>query len=1191
MGAAAAGENDFDLDDVDLASLDPDLMTHRPADGIALPPRPAADFGEYAGEAANGSNPRPPNAPPEEQDEEEEEEAAGAGGASEEIRRALLSRTSSALSGDDYAKVVKEWSRPDISVAGFFAAAPNLCFQQIDIDYTVGRPWEHLHPELRQSRAQSAIIRMYGVTATGQSVLAHVHGFEPYFFIDCPPGFESGPLEELLRCINAACAVPESKTHPHSHPSAGRGPGAAAPPLSAASNPVLRIERHVKQSIMYYRLQKPTTFLKVVTALPKNVPTVKGVLSKGITLPGNRRAKFTTYESDVLFVLRFMIDLSVVGGNWIELPAPKFKVRTTAQKQSSSQIEVDVFCDDVISHSPFSGEWQASMAPLRILSFDIECAGRKGVFPEPEIDPVIQIACVVSTYGKSLEEPLVEIIFTLNSCSPIAGKHVVCCPTEGQLLLNFRDFFDRVDPDIVTGYNIMNFDWPYLIQRAKFLAPSGGSKGGGGAGQSGNCELFPYFSRIVGNESRLKDTRFSSKAYGTRESHEVNMEGRVNIDVMQVVQRDHKLSSYSLNAVSAHFLKEQKEDVHHSIITDLQNGNSDTRRRLAVYCLKDAFLPLRLLQCLMIVPNYTEMARVTGVPIPFLLSRGQQIKVISQLLRKTRSKDLLVPTVSGSSGGGNGGASDEVGYEGATVIEPKRGFYDEPIATLDFASLYPSIMMAHNLCYSTLVPPADVPKLSPESYTKCPSGDVFVKAHVQKGILPEILEELLGARKRAKSDLKTATDPMTRAVLDGRQLALKVSANSVYGFTGATVGKLPCLEISASVTAFGREMIDMTKSAVEGHYPNAVVVYGDTDSVMVKFGVPIEKDEFATDDDRRRAALQRAMALGKEAADYVSGKFIRPIRLEFEKVYFPFLLINKKRYAGLLWTNPDRYDKMDAKGLEMVRRDNCALVRDVVNTVLHKILIERSISDAQQFVKNVISDLLRNKLDISALVITKALSKSGENYVGKQAHVELAERMRKRDAGSAPSIGDRVPYVMIQGAKGAKGYEKAEDPIYVLENNIPIDTEYYLEHQLAQPLIRIFEGVMDRPESLLVGEHTRTISVPTPSSSAGGGIMKFAVKKITCLGCKTPLKDQEAAVGAVCANCKGREPEIYSKALLQVREGEQLFSQLWTRCQRCQGSLHMDVLCTNRDCPIFYMRRKVQKDLQDSQKTLDRFVW
>lgn len=436
----------------------------------------------------------------------------------------------------------------------------------------------------------------------------------------------------------------------------------------------------------------------------------------------------------------------------------------------------------------------------------------------------------------------------------------------------------------------------------------------------------------------------------------------------------------------------------------------------------------------MVIINHIEMARVTGVPLDFLLSRGQQIKVMSMLLRKCKPAGLLVPTLPRQGAGGPAG--EEETFEGATVIEPVKGFYDEPIATLDFASLYPSIMMAHNLCYSTLLANDDVKagRLPADSYEKTPDEEIyFVKSTVQKGVLPQILEELLAARKRAKTDMAKATDPFVVAVQNGRQLALKISANSVYGFTGATVGQLPCLAISSTVTGYGRTMIDATKRAVEARYTtangypaDAHVVYGDTDSVMVRFGVP---------------DVPTAMKLGAEAAKEVTKLFPPPIKLEFEKVYYPYLLMNKKRYAGLYWSRPDKWDKMDTKGIETVRRDNCALVRRVVDTVLQLVLIEHSVDRAIGYVKGVIADLLQDRIDLSMLVITKALGKSAssDDYAAKQAHVELAERMRKRDPGSAPAVGDRVPYVIIEAAKGTPAYEKSEDPIYVLENNIPID--------------------------------------------------------------------------------------------------------------------------------------------------------
>ncbi|MBX9692185.1 MAG: hypothetical protein K2Z81_07370, partial [Cyanobacteria bacterium] len=364
--------------------------------------------------------------------------------------------------------------------------------------------------------------------------------------------------------------------------------------------------------------------------------------------------------------------------------------------------------------------------------------------------PVIQIASIVTVHGEA--QPRLRSVFTLRSCAPIVGAEVQSFENEQDMLMAWANFVQSVDPDMVIGYNICNFDFGYLIDRASAL----------------RLPRFPFLGRLLDCPTKATDTFFSSKAYGTRESKTYNLDGRIIFDVLQVMQRDYKLRSYSLNSVSAHFLGEQKEDVPHNIISDLFDGNEETRRRLAVYCLKDAYLPQRLVDRLMCLFNYTEMARVTGIPFNYILSRGQQVKVVSQLYRKAAEEGYLIPALKTE--------VTEEQYEGATVIEPVKGYYDVPIATLDFASLYPSIMMAHNLCYTTLIEPSSISSLglSPDEYIKTPSGDLFVKPSIRKGILPIILEDLISARKRAKAELKNEKDPSRRAVLDGRQLALKV---------------------------------------------------------------------------------------------------------------------------------------------------------------------------------------------------------------------------------------------------------------------------------------------------------------------------------------------------------------------------------------------------------------------------------
>ncbi|KAF2816916.1 DNA polymerase delta catalytic subunit [Mytilinidion resinicola] len=1012
----------------------------------------------------------------------------------------------------------QQWERPGLG--DFDEKKDNLCFQQIDA-------------EEGTLNGGKTTVKLFGVTETGHSVLLHVTGFRHYMYVAAPAGFTQADCQPLKAYI-------ETRLEYH------------APAVQS-------VQLVARENIYGYQGNMQSPYIKITATDPKYLNGKYGIRNAFESGNANYNGLWKGHADGILtfdeiqYVLRFMIDCHIAGMSWVEVPANKFRMIPERERHSNCQIEASVHYTDLIAH-PVDGEW-AKMAPLRILSFDIECAGRKGIFPEAEHDQVIQIANVVTKYGS--DKPFVRNVFSLDTCSQIVATQIFEFANESQMLMKWRDFLEEVDPDVIIGYNISNFDFPYLLDRAKHL----------------KVAKFPYWSRLKNVQSVSTGTKFSSKQMGNRKTQATNTNGRLQLDLLQLVQRDHQLRSYTLNSVCAHFLKEQKEDVHHTMITELFNGDANSRRRLAVYCLKDAYLPQRLLDKLMCLVNYTEMARVTGVPFNFLLSRGQQIKFLSQLFRKALEQNLVIPNLRNE--------SSEDQYEGATVIEPTRGYYDVPIATLDFASLYPSIIQAHNLCYTTLLDKKKVEAhnlVKDKDYIVTPNGDLFCTSEVRKGLLSQILEELLGARKRAKRELAVETDPFKKAVLNGRQLALKISANSVYGLTGATNGKLPCLAIASSTTSYGRQMIEKTKDEVEkkytianGYTHDAQVIYGDTDSVMVKFGT---------------GDLAESMKLGQEAADYVSDKFIKPIKLEFEKVYFPYLLINKKRYAGLYWTNPNKYDKMDTKGIETVRRDNCRLVQTVIETSLRMLLIDRDVQGAQDFVKETISDLLQNKVDMSNLVITKALSK--DKYENVQAHVELAKRMKKRDAGSAPALGDRVAYVIVKGAAGSKNYEKSEDPIYVLENNIPIDTRYYLDNQLAKPLGRIFEPILGEKKAgqLLTGDHTRSISVAAPTNS---GLMRFAKKTQTCMGCRKPLVSPMEREGAVCENCRPRFGELYQKTLSKVSELEVRFARLWTQCQRCQGSIHCEVICSSKDCPIFYMRMKAKKDVEDAGKELVRF--
>ena len=366
---------------------------------------------------------------------------------------------------------------------------------------------------------------------------------------------------------------------------------------------VEKIEIVQRRSIMHYT-DKMARFLKVTCTLPKHVNAIRTMVEKGMSW-ANDQFWNITYESSVPHGLRFMIDNKLVGMSWVRLPASTFRLRPKNSKRCTSQLEIDILdYRNLQSMKCSEGKYQ-KIAPLRILSFDIECLPDQGKFPTPEKDPIIQIGNICQILGQ--EEPYVRNIFTLESCAPIVGTQVFTFKKEDDMLMAWREFVKLVDPDILTGYNIINFDIPYIISRGEALNISG----------------FPFFGRVRDIPTKVRDTITHSKAMGIRESKDINIEGRIQFDLLQFFLREHKLRSYSLNTVSSKFLGEQKEEVQANQIADLFNGNEFTRRRLAIYCLKDSFLPMRLMTKLEAVYAMTEIARVCGIPMQYLFTRGQ----------------------------------------------------------------------------------------------------------------------------------------------------------------------------------------------------------------------------------------------------------------------------------------------------------------------------------------------------------------------------------------------------------------------------------------------------------------------------------------------------------------------------------------------------------------------------------------
>jgi DNA polymerase delta subunit 1 len=540
------------------------------------------------------------------------------------------------------------------------------------------------------------------------------------------------------------------------------------------------------------------------------------------------------------------------------------------------------------------------------------------------------------------------------------------------------------------------------------------------------------------------EKNLSSSALGNNMLKMVPMKGRYVFDLFQDVKREHKLESYSLNNVSKHFLKDQKLDMPpKEMFARFAEGNPEKLGEVADYCIKDTELPHALMEKLCQIQNQVEMAKACWVPLAFLSERGQQIKVFSQMAKKARELNFVIPTFKYGAGGP---AAD--GYEGATVLEAQTGAYYTPITALDFASLYPSIMCAENLCYSTLVmdpkydnlPGVTYEQFGPHRFAQAPAPS----------LLPVILMDLKAFRKKAKKLMASAEGTPMEAVYNGQQLAYKISMNSIYGFTGASKGMLPCVAIASTVTMRGRQMIEETKNYVEENFQGAKVRYGDTDSVMVEFDVQGRKGQ---------EAIDYSWVLGEQAAEQCTKLFKAPNDLELEKVYYPYFLYSKKRYAAKMYEKNKlgviAFKKIDVKGLQVVRRDSCPFVRETLKKLLGMVLESSDPRPVIDAAREAARDLMNGKVPMEKLLMSKQLA---ADYKVKMAHVEVRDKIRARAPGSEPQQGDRVPFVIIKGP--GKMYEKAEDPAWVREKGVPIDYDYYFSNQFKKPVQDLLEPLV-----------------------------------------------------------------------------------------------------------------------------------
>lgn len=680
-------------------------------------------------------------------------------------------------------------------------------------------------------------------------------------------------------------------------------------------------------------------------------------------------------------------------------------------------------------------------------------------FPKIHGDAIIQIGMTIHKYGE--RECSYKHIITLGGANPIEGAVVECCDTEEELLLKWRDAMVRLDPDIVTGYNIFGFDFEYIVKRAEEL---------------NIMKKILKIGRFKNKQCSYVVKTLTSSALGENILKFIEMDGRISVDMMKLLMRDMKFETFKLDHVASQIVGQHKNDVSPKDIFRLQKGSDADRTIVAEYCIQDCELCNKMMIKLEVLANNMAMADVCLVPLAFIFNRGQGIKIFSLVLKQCREDGYLIPVIKPD------GEEVDNSFEGALVLEPKAGIYmNEPVTVLDFSSLYPSCLISENLSHDQIVldpkydnlPGVEYVDISYDEHTTCRF------AQKKQGVIPRILIKLLQQRKDTRKKAKVQRmvmhdgtvlighphdvdkkliasscdhfDDFQKAVLDGLQNAFKVTANSLYGQIGARTSAIHMKDIAACTTATGRKMINMAKDFIEKEYQGDVI-YGDTDSLFVTF----------PNDVKGHAAIMSSIQKGIEASSEFKKLLKAPHDLEYEKTFYPFILLSKKRYVGNQYKMDDKKFSQQFMGIVLKRRDNANIVKKIYGGVLNLILDEQDIDKSVKFLNDSLEDLVAGRCPFEDLVLSKSL-KSGYKDPTRIAHKVLAERIGERSPGNKPQVNDRLQYIFVENAnnKALQG-ERIETPEFIREMSLPIDYNHYITNQLMNPILQLFAVVIDK---------------------------------------------------------------------------------------------------------------------------------
>jgi DNA polymerase elongation subunit (family B) len=551
-----------------------------------------------------------------------------------------------------------------------------------------------------------------------------------------------------------------------------------------------------------------------------------------------------------------------------------------------------------------------------------------------------------------------------------------------------------------------------------------------------------------------------------------------------------------------------KDDVSPQDISRLFKRDAAGRAIVAKYCIQDCNLVHYIMNKIDVLTGFVEMASICSVPMSFLVLRGQGIKLTSFVANKCMQNNTLMPEL-------DKGMSDS-GYEGAIVLDPKCSMYmDNPVACVDYSSLYPSSMISQNLSHDSKVwtkefdldgnllretgeKGADgykyddlpgykyidlefdsfryVRKTPTSRAEKVKSGTKVCRwaqfPDGKKGILPSILEQLLKARSDTRKKQKTEKDPFIWNILEKRQLGYKVTANSLYGQCGSPTSPFCEKDIAASTTATGRMMIIYARRIVEEVYGNRIYVlesgesvktnaeyiYGDTDSVFFTFNL---EEPNTGEKIRGKPALEYTIEIAQDAAKLCTQWLKPPMELSYEKTMMPFILVAKKKYVGMLYETDPNKGKLKYMGLSIKRRDSCDYLKDVYGGILNILMKEYDIKKAMHFLDTSLSSLLKGEVSTDKLMMTKQL-KSDYKNPERMEHWVLSDRIGKRDPGNKPKSGDRIKFLHFVNPQAKLNGERIETPEFIRDNGLAIDYTYYITNQLMKPLQQLFSLALEQ---------------------------------------------------------------------------------------------------------------------------------